>query len=193
LIRSAGYFRQKAQRLKTFVAHVDANHEGALDRLFAQDTHVLREELLSLNGIGPETADSILLYAGQHEVFVIDAYTRRIFERHRLIKSTAAYDDVRQLVERSFAPAFVSSMSLEIPHIQAESHARPPAAYHTPSAMSEAPRSSAAQMFNEFHGLIVGVGKNFCQARRVLCEQCPLGKLLDRPVKLVVSKPKPKQ
>jgi endonuclease III related protein len=190
LIRSAGYFRQKAKRLKTFIAYVDATYGGSLDRLFAQNTNKLREELLSLNGIGPETADSILLYAGQHEVFVVDAYTRRIFERHRLIKSTAAYDEVRKLVERSFTPAFVTSITSAAPHIQAENRAKPPAAYHTPSAMSEAPRSATAQMFNEFHGLIVGVGKNFCQARRVLCEQCPLREFLDQPVKLALSKPK---
>src|SRR4051794_24143697 len=83
LIRSAGFFRQKSQRLKNFVAHVDQRYDGSLERLFAKDTHLLREELLSLNGIGRETADSILLYAGQHEIFVVDAYTRRIFERHR--------------------------------------------------------------------------------------------------------------
>src|SRR3954468_5662567 len=78
LIRSAGYFRQKASRLKTFVAYADEFYGGSLDQMFARPTTELREELLKLNGIGPETADSILLYAGQHEVFVVDAYTRRI-------------------------------------------------------------------------------------------------------------------
>src|ERR1700730_18788841 len=69
MIRPAGYFRQKAARLKTFVAFVDQYYEGSLRRLFAQPTETLRQELLALNGVGPETADSILLYAGQHPVF----------------------------------------------------------------------------------------------------------------------------
>ena len=72
-IRSAGYFRQKAQRLKTFVAFLDDHYGGSLTRMFAQPTAKLRQELLALNGVGPETADSILLYAGQHPIFVVDA------------------------------------------------------------------------------------------------------------------------
>ena len=84
LIRSAGYFRQKARRIKLFVSFLDERYAGSLARMFAQPTAKLREELLSLEGVGPETADSILLYAGNHPVFVVDAYTRRILERHRL-------------------------------------------------------------------------------------------------------------
>src|SRR6202165_1850401 len=82
LIRPAGYFRQKAQRLKTFVSFLDERYSGSLDRMFARPTAELRDELLALNGVGPETADSILLYAGNHPVFVVDAYTRRILARH---------------------------------------------------------------------------------------------------------------
>lgn len=81
-IRSAGYFRQKAQRLKRFVAFLDDHYGGSLTRMFAQPTAKLRQELLALNGVGPETADSMLLYAGQHPVFVVDAYTRRMLGRH---------------------------------------------------------------------------------------------------------------
>src|SRR2546425_570132 len=69
LIRSTGYFRQKAQRLKAFVAFLDDRYEGSLNRMFSQSTEKLRSELLALNGVGPETADSILLYAGNHPVF----------------------------------------------------------------------------------------------------------------------------
>jgi endonuclease-3 related protein len=76
LIRPAGYFRQKAKRLKLFVTFLDDRYEGSLARLFARPTEKLREELLNLDGIGPETADSILLYAGNHPVFVVDAYTK---------------------------------------------------------------------------------------------------------------------
>src|SRR5690242_11092983 len=75
LIRSSGYFRQKALRLKQFVEFLDSKYGGSLDRMFAQETEKLRAELLVLNGVGPETADSILLYAGGHPVFVVDAYT----------------------------------------------------------------------------------------------------------------------
>src|SRR4051794_35165533 len=77
LVRPSGYFRQKAERLKRFVAFLDERYAGSLGRMFAEPTAKVREELLALNGVGPETADSILLYAGGHEVFVVDAYTRR--------------------------------------------------------------------------------------------------------------------
>src|SRR5262249_12441886 len=74
LVRPAGFFRHKAQRLKVFVEFLDKNHRGSLRRMFSQPTEQLREQLLVLNGIGPETADSILLYAGKHPVFVVDTY-----------------------------------------------------------------------------------------------------------------------
>ena len=101
LIRSSGYFRQKAQRLKTFVAFLDTRYAGSLGRMFATPTEQLRDELLALNGIGPETADSILLYAGNHTIFVVDAYTRRILERHEAVRARAKYDEIRALVERA--------------------------------------------------------------------------------------------
>ena len=74
LIRSSGYFRQKARRLKTFINFLDRKYSGSLEEMFLQPTSKLREQLLSLNGVGPETADSILLCAGQHPTFVVDAY-----------------------------------------------------------------------------------------------------------------------
>src|SRR5215467_13703829 len=74
LLRPAGYFRQKTRSLKTFVAFLDERYGGSLDRMFAQPVSSLRAELLALKGVGPETADSMLLYAGQHPVFVVDAY-----------------------------------------------------------------------------------------------------------------------
>src|SRR5690348_11830895 len=104
LIHSAGYFRQKARRLKTFVQFLDDSYGGSLARLFAQPTAVLREQLLGLNGVGPETADSILLYAGNHPVFVVDAYTRRILDRHGILPEKTAYEEIRQLFERSLEP-----------------------------------------------------------------------------------------
>src|SRR5436190_23402681 len=104
LIRSSGYFRQKARRLKLFVAFLDRKYGGSLERMFAQPTAKLRDELLGLEGVGPETADSILLYAGQHPIFVVDAYTRRIAERHGLALPTVPYDDLRILFERGLSP-----------------------------------------------------------------------------------------
>jgi len=97
LLRPSGYFRQKTKTLKSFVRFLYREHCGSLSKLFATPTSVLREQLLSLRGIGPETADSILLYAGKHPVFVIDAYTRRILERHGLAQPKARYKDLRQL------------------------------------------------------------------------------------------------
>jgi endonuclease III related protein len=103
LIRPTGYFRQKAQRLRTFVRFLDERYAGSLARMFARPTAELRDELLALNGVGPETADSILLYAGNHPVFVVDAYTRRILERHRIISSAADYEEIRLLFESALA------------------------------------------------------------------------------------------
>src|SRR5438034_11087140 len=102
-IRSAGYFRQKARRLKKFVAFLDDHYGGSLARMFAQPTARLRQELLALNGVGPETADSILLYAGQHPIFVVDAYTRQLLARHDILPENARYEVIRKLCERALA------------------------------------------------------------------------------------------
>jgi endonuclease-3 related protein len=118
LVRPAGYFRQKAQRLKAFVAWLDRNYGGSLDRMFARPTPQLREELLALNGIGPETADSILLYAGHHASFVVDAYTRRVLHRHGVLPATADYEEIRALFERAVAgeplPPFVDGLIVNV-------------------------------------------------------------------------------
>jgi endonuclease-3 related protein len=101
LIRSSGYFRQKAKKLKEFVGFLRNRYDGSLDKMFHAPTAVLREQLLEVHGIGPETADSILLYAGTHPVFVVDAYTRRVLERHQLVHAKATYEEIRQLFEQS--------------------------------------------------------------------------------------------
>jgi endonuclease III related protein len=101
LIRSSGYYRQKARKLKAFVDFLREEYQGSLDKMFATPTAELREQLLAVHGIGPETADSILLYAGRHAVFVVDAYTRRILERHNLVYGTRPYEEIRGLFERS--------------------------------------------------------------------------------------------
>jgi len=101
LIRSSGYFRQKARKLKAFVKFLRKEHHGSLTAMFRTPTAKLREQLLSVHGIGPETADSILLYAGNHPVFVVDAYTRRILQRHGLATGKESYEGVRGLFEKS--------------------------------------------------------------------------------------------
>jgi endonuclease III related protein len=99
LVRPSGYFRQKAKKLKAFVRFLKDEYDGSLKQMFSTPTDVLREQLLSVHGIGPETADSILLYAGDHPVFVVDAYTHRIFARHGITESTPDYERVRTMFE----------------------------------------------------------------------------------------------
>lgn len=171
-IRSAGYYRQKAERLKTFVAFVDKRYGGSLRRMFARPTRQLREELLSLNGVGPETADSILLYAGQHAVFVVDAYTRRIMERHGIAAANTKYEDLRELFEQALRETMPSKLRNEREAIGF----RP--SPHTPSPMSLAQRSPLAQIYNDMHGLIVAVGKYYCLKSEPRCKHCPLHEFL---------------
>jgi endonuclease III related protein len=178
LIRSAGYFRQKARRLKTFVRFLDNRYAGSLSRMFAEPTARLREELLGLNGVGPETADSILLYAGNHPVFVIDAYTRRILERHLLVKPRVSYEEIRELFEQSLRP--LAEELLEHTHgpLPSTTALGPRGSSHPPSRMSTAKRTAVVQVFNEMHGLIVGIGKNYCKKSQPECERCPLQRYL---------------
>ncbi|HTT18748.1 MAG TPA: hypothetical protein VMG82_07380 [Candidatus Sulfotelmatobacter sp.] len=177
LIRPSGYFRQKAARLKTFVLFLDKHYGGSLEKLFSAPTQKVREELLALKGVGPETADSILLYAGNHPVFVVDAYTRRILERHGILPAKADYEEIRELFQISLAPVAAA-------YERRPENLRPPretgirGAAHPPSAMSTGPRTALAQVYNEMHGLIVGVGKNYCRKSKAACNSCPLEKFL---------------
>jgi len=101
LVRPSGYFRQKTKKLKAFVRFLQIRYGGSLKRMFLTPTAQLREELLAVHGIGPETADSILLYAGNHPVFVVDAYTHRILGRHGITSGKPDYEKVRALIETS--------------------------------------------------------------------------------------------
>ena len=179
LIRPSGYFRQKAQRLKTFVAFLDRQYDGSLEKMLSQPTQKLREELLNLNGVGPETADSILLYAGNHPVFVVDAYTRRILDRHGILPEKANYQEIQELLQRSLAPIVDQQESK--PAKTAEQLAPGfRGAAHPPSAMSTAERTALVQVYNEMHGLIVGVGKFYCGKSQPKCDGCPLQPYLPR-------------
>lgn len=140
LIRPSGYFRQKAKKLKAFLKFLQTGYQGSLARMFQTPTTELREKLLAVHGIGPETADSILLYGGNHPIFVVDAYTHRILGRHEITDGKADYEKVRALIENSL------------------------------------PRQ--AELFNEFHALIVNTGKNWCRKSAPRCEECPLRSLL---------------
>lgn len=182
LIRSSGYFRQKARRLKTFVTFLDTRHGGSLTRMLAQPTGRLREELLSLNGVGEETADAILLYAGQHPVFVVDAYTRRILDRHGIVAGSAPYEEIRALCERALAQQDTHML------FQPDRNRRGAAGTcHPPSRMSTVKREPLAQVYNDMHGLLVGVGKNFCLKSRAFCDECPLRSYLPQAVAPEVS------
>ena len=138
-IRPAGYFRQKATRLRVFARWYMTRYAGSARRMFRTPWPALRRELLALHGIGPETADAILLYAGAAPVFVVDAYTVRVFTRHRLLDRQATYDAVQQLAMRALP--------------------------------------TDAALYNEFHALLVAVGKRYCHRRSPDCAQCPLGDL----------------
>lgn len=135
LIRPSGYYNQKAIKIKTFISYVKKTYDGDLGQMFDEDTHQLREKLLSVKGIGPETADSILLYALKRPVFVIDAYTYRVLSRHSMIPKETSYQEMQELLMDS------------VPH--------------------------DVQVFNEYHALLVKVGKEHCR-RKALCEGCPL-------------------
>jgi endonuclease-3 related protein len=168
LVRPSGFFRQKARKLKAFIAFLDDRYSGSLARMFAQPTEKLRAELLELNGVGPETADSILLYAGNHPVFVVDAYTRRVLERHGVIGAKTGYEEIRRLIEHALSGAEAGSLLVK----QAGHDPR-----HSTSRMSRAQRSDLAQHYNELHALIVRVGNHYCRST-AKCEGCPLEKYL---------------
>ena len=97
LIRPSGYYNVKARRLKAFLAFLRDEFRGSLDVMFSEDVPMLRQKLLGIKGIGAETADSILLYAGGKPVFVVDAYTRRILSRHGIVATRSSYGEIQRL------------------------------------------------------------------------------------------------
>jgi endonuclease-3 related protein len=99
LIRPAGYFQVKARRLHNLLRLVVDEYDGSLEAMFRTDVSTLRNELLGVSGIGPETADAILLYAAGRPVFVADAYARRVLVRHRLLPRAAGYEQARAFLE----------------------------------------------------------------------------------------------
>jgi endonuclease-3 related protein len=135
LIRPAGYYNLKAQRLHNLIDLIFASFGGDLAGFLAAPLPEARRELLATKGIGPETADSILLYAAGRPIFVIDAYTFRILGRHDLAAATMSYHDLQKF--------FMENLPAD------------------------------ADMFNEFHALLVRLGKERCKKSGPLCEGCP--------------------
>lgn len=97
LIKSSGYYRIKADRLISFVDFLFEEYDGNIKKMGGERTETLREKLLGVKGIGPETADSILLYGLKKSIFVVDAYTKRILSRHEVISEKASYDEIQKL------------------------------------------------------------------------------------------------
>jgi endonuclease-3 related protein len=140
LVRSSGYYRIKAERLKAFVNFLFENY-GNIKTMRREELEPLREKLLRVKGIGPETADSILLYGLKKPIFVVDAYTKRILSRHGIVSEKADYEEIQNLF------------------------------------MQHLPRDE--KLFNEYHALLVHVGKTFCK-KVPRCDICPLSSLEPR-------------
>jgi endonuclease-3 related protein len=135
LIKSSGYYRIKADRLKSFVDFLFEEYGGDLKKMGRKRLEELRGKLLQVNGIGPETADSILLYGLKKPIFVVDAYTKRILSRHGIISEKATYEGVQKL--------FMNHLSLD------------------------------EKLFNEYHALLVHLGKTLCK-KIPGCDTCPI-------------------
>jgi endonuclease-3 related protein len=141
LIKPSGFMQRKASSIKAFIQFLDREYDGSLKRLSSQDTTKARRQLLALPGVGPETADAILLYALGHPAMVVDEYLRRLVSRHNLAHEKASYAEIQQLALRAFTED----------------------------------ESSRAQHYNEFHALVVELGKQHCR-RYPQCDGCPLSK-----------------
>ncbi|MCL4426478.1 MAG: endonuclease III domain-containing protein [Firmicutes bacterium] len=135
-LRPAGYYRAKARKLKAFLQHLFSQYGGNLQGLLDRPTEELRGELLALYGIGPETADSIVLYAAGKPSFVVDAYTLRIFSRLRILPAGTKYEEARRFFQGHLPPD--------------------------------------RALFNEYHALLVALGKDFCWKSGPRCAGCPL-------------------
>jgi len=135
-IRPAGYYNLKTARVKNLLAVINNDYAGVLEDFLDEETSTLRQKLLEIKGIGPETADSILLYAANRPVFVVDTYTHRILFRHGLIAEEEDYHEIQTL--------FVDSLPGDV------------------------------ALFNEYHALLVRLGKEYCKKSKPLCSACPL-------------------
>ncbi len=138
LIHPCGYYNAKALKLKSLTYWLGEYYNDNLTKLFANNTECLRQELLSVHGIGEETADSIILYAANKPIFVIDAYTRRIINHTGLAPASNSY--------AAYQALFMDNLPAD------------------------------AELFNEYHALLVHLGKEVCH-NRPLCQQCCLNNI----------------
>jgi endonuclease-3 related protein len=134
LVRPSGFYNVKAERLFSLARYLNENYDSPED-IFKNDIQDVREELLGLRGIGKETADSMILYAGNNPIFVVDAYTKRMCERLDIPVKSLDYDDLQSYFQEAM------------------------------------PKD--ANIYKEFHALIVIHGKEMCKTRPV-CKGCPL-------------------
>lgn len=128
LIRPAGYYNAKARKIKAFVAHLHEHYRHDLDALLSKEAGALRHELLSIHGIGPETADSVMLYAAGQPIFVVDTYTRRLLSRISLVCDDIGYDDLQGTFENhlpSQVPLFREYHALIVQHGKCMCRKRP--------------------------------------------------------------------
>ncbi|HLY63764.1 MAG TPA: endonuclease III domain-containing protein [Terriglobia bacterium] len=135
-VRPAGFFRQKAGTIRNFLDWLEVACQGSLGKMFELQPEEARQRLLGIKGLGPETVDAILLYAGGHPFFVADSYTRRVLARHKIVGGKANYDQVQRFLHRHLPPD--------------------------------------PDLFNEYHALLVEVGKRHCKRPSPECLDCPL-------------------
>jgi len=143
-IRPSGYMTRKASAIKAFIAFLDSYYEGSLENLSEESPEIARPRLLALPGVGPETADAILLYALGQPAMVVDEYLRRIVTRHRLLPDKAKYTEIQ-------------NFAIE--------------------ALGDNAPETLVRHYNEFHALVVTVGKTHC-GPMPKCEGCPLARFL---------------
>lgn len=141
-IKPTGYYNMKARKIKAFVNYFFENYQGDIDLMFSRPQSILRKELLQVYGIGPETADSILLYAGNYPMFVIDAYTRRIFSRSGYIDENISYEKLQLMI--------TDNIPIDV------------------------------DLYNEYHALLVKLGKDICRKRNPICNDCPIGNMIEK-------------
>lgn len=144
IIKPSGFFNQKAERLRKISEYLIDTYDGNLGLLFNKDKKNLRKELLELKGVGRETADSIILYAAEKTEFVVDAYTKRIYSRLKIVEERISYEDLKKII------------------------------------INEIPEDLL--VYQEFHGLIVLLGKNICKKKNPNCKECPLNSKCKFPI-----------
>ena len=152
LLTPSGYFNVKTKRLKSLLKFFVNNFDGDFRRMKKRSLRSLRTEMLKVNGVGRETCDSILLYALDKPIFVVDAYTRRIFSRYGFISETESYDEIQNF--------FMKNLD-DIDFRGSKNGGR------------ITNHQSLVTIFNEFHALIVKHGKTLCK-KNPLCDECPL-------------------